>query len=654
MRKFLLSMAAFVVALAANAQGINAKKFNGKLEKANPVQVAPQLQNHAPFKAQLAANERIAGNYTSDTYASSAEGLGLTSVPGELSIYTYWDASVFAKMNGMKLKAIRFALANAVKVSQVAIYGVASNGTATILASDTVTGSTSPAGWTTVELSSPWTINTSDYTGFYVGFTYTQGSNQYSNSSFPLSYVNEGTIQDSYVYGNYGSYGVGFYYIGTTSYGNLSVQGVVEGDFPANDMKVLYLAPGLDFYQQGGEGQYAVVVQNYGSAKAKYELAVSLDGAAIDTLTNGDAESEADSLDVMANDTIIVDFDIDEAIATGNHDLKVNVVSINGEAPTAETTDDDTLSTSFIVYKDKTDRQKNLVEHYTSSSCTYCYLGEELLEAVNNQTDKMAWVSIHGIQSSSYPDPTNTAQCDTLMAYGNLEYFPSASFDRVILDGDSYIMSIGYNEQYISQLAPVFAQLMDQIAGTYPSFVTLGINNSFDNARNLTVNVTGTGVADAQKIIGDYRLYVYLCEDSVKFNQYTNGSWVRNDNHNHVFRVALGTVMGNAINWNGDSFDATYTYDIPETWNTKNMKVVAFVAPRLDVDDLSRAAVNQCAEASLANVTGIESVRDNANAAANNSVSAIYNAAGQRVAKAQRGLNIVKYADGRTEKVVVK
>lgn len=653
MRKFLLSMAAFVVALAANAQGINAKKLNMKIEEANPVQMMPRLKNHAPLKAQLAANERIAGNYTSDTYASSDEGLGLTGLAGELSVYTYWDASVLAKMNGMKLKAIRFALANAVKVSQVAIYGVASNGSATILASDTVTGSTSPAGWTTVELSSPWTISTSDYTGFYVGFTYTQGSSQYSISSFPLSYVDEGTIQDSYAYGNYGK-GEGFYYIGTTSYGNLSVQGVVEGDFPANDMKVLYFAPGVDFYQQGAEGQFAVIVQNYGSAKAKYELAVALDGTPIDTLTNGDAEGEADSLGVMANDTIIVGFDVDEALATGNHDLKVNVVSINGEAPAAETTDDDTLSTSFTVYKDKADRQKNLVEHYTSSSCTYCYLGEELLEAVEKQTNKMAWVSVHGIQNSNNPDPTNTAQCDTLMAYGNLSGFPSASFDRVILDGDSYIMGIGYSEQYHSQLATSLAQIMDEIAEMYPSFVTLGINNSFDNARNLTVNVTGTGVADAQKLIGDYRLYVYLCEDSLKFNQYTNGSWVRNDNHNHVFRVALGTVMGNAINWNGDNFDATYTYDIPEAWNTKNMKVVAFVAPRLDVYDLSRAAVNQCAESSLATVTGIESVKDNTNAAANNSVSAIYNAAGQRVAKAQRGLNIVKYADGRTEKVVVK
>lgn len=660
MRKFLLSMAAFVVALAANAQGINAKKFNGKLEKAVPVQVAPMLRK-APLtrRADLAANQRLIGYYTTDD-ADNCLGLG-SMTTGTNSAGALLEPSDYSDYIGKKVVGIRFSMGPSTTASNVAVYSVNSQGQMTSIASvDTTIVSSSTMSrtsvnmtWNTVMFPESQQFDlTNDFAGLMATYTYNQTA-----SNYPIGTYSRVTNRNLYAYANisatYGGSGEGWYNFGG-DYGAPAIQLIVEGEFPANDLKLVYFAPGVDFYQQGTEGQFAVIVKNTGMAKAKYELAFALDGTPIDTLTNDDAEGEADSLDVMANDTIVVDFDVDEALATGNHDLKVNVVSINGEAPAAETTDDDTLSTSFTVYKDKADRQKNLVEHYTSNECTFCYLGEEFLEALSKQTDKMAWVSVHGIQNGSVPDPTRTAQCDTLMAYGNLSGFPSASFDRVILDGDSYIMGIGYSEQYHSQLATSFAQIMDEIGEMYPSFVTLGINNSFDNARNLTVTVTGTGVADAQKLIGDYRLYVYLCEDSLKFNQYTNGRWIANDNHNHVFRVALGTVMGNAINWNGDNFDATYTYDIPEAWNTKNMKVVAFVAPRLDVDDLSRAAVNQCAESSLATVTGIESVKDNTNAAANNSVSAIYNAAGQRVAKAQRGLNIVKYADGRTEKVVVK
>ena len=647
MKKSLLFASALALfATTVSAQSFKAQQFEGRLEQRTALAVTPLTKKVAPRKATLAANQRLAGLYKTDTYATSEQGLGLPTVPGTLRAASFWPISVLQPYEGKSLTQIRFALANSCAVSKVFIAGVTSQGAVSELATGSVSAATSPTGWSTVTLSTPWTVTTSGYQAFLVGFYYTQGSDNTAVSSFPLSMVSEGDAQNVYVYGNLGS-GTGWYNLGS-DYGNLSVQGIVEGEFPAEDLSVNSLTLDKTYLKAGEENSYTAVIANSGSKNAAYQMTVKLDDNVIATI------DKTDSLLPSKTDSITKTFTIPANATTGKHKLTASITTINGTTPT-ENTFDDNASANMGVYKDTKDRQMNLIEHFTSNECTYCYLGEELLEKMYAGKKNYAWVSYHGIQQGKVPDPTNNAQADSIMAYEKCKSFPSAGFDRSMIedynDKTSFVGGLGYNEQYHSQLAAFFNEYIDELNTAYPSFVTLSITPNYDAAtRVLNVTVSGEGATDASKLLADNNLYVYVLEDSLAFDQYTKGHWIQNENHDHVFRSALTGINGKAITWNGDNFSQTYTYTVPASYKPEHMKVTAFVAPALTTTAPSEARVNQAYEVTFGGAsTGISGVTATS---ANAYVVARYNAAGQLVNGEQKGLNIVKMSDGKVIKYI--
>ena len=114
----------------------------------------------------------------------------------------------------------------------------------------------------------------------------------------------------------------------------------------------------------------------------------------------------------------------------------------------------------------------------------------------------------------------------------------------------------------------------------------------------------------------------------------------------------MTNIYGDNINWNGDNFDQQLTYDIPKDQLAANMHVVAFVAPKLgnSATPMSELVVNQTNMVPVTVTAGIE----NTNADADNEIVARYNLAGQKIDTAQKGVNIVKYKNGKVMKVIVK
>lgn len=665
MKKTLLALAAFVCVMSANAQGLAEKRFTGKLDRSSAVNATVETQHSvfkkAPRKAAtgLAANQRYGGNYDTDEVTGSV-GLG-SILTGDIRPAIVLFPSDLSKFVGMKIVGVRFAMGADATASGISIYAPndASQRWEEIASVDTTIVSTSVENrnvqnyvWNTVMLPKDKQIDIDENSAFRVAYTVNQTADNY-----PIA-VNANVAGNGLrIYANVpasaGGSGEGWYNFGS-DYGAAAIQFIVEGDFPSNDLSLLGFATDKTFYKPGDKGQFVALVNNFGSVAAKYELNLSFDDNKLATLTNANSTTQNESLDVLQNDTIYGTFTVPASAVLGSHSLKVNVASINGSVPTAQT-DDDTLSSTLKVYTQTVPRQKNLIEHFTSWTCTYCYLGENFLSALAKSRDDIAWVSIHGNMNSNI-DPANNAQCDTIVAYQDISGFPSASFNRSaylasLLGGENYTTAISVGEEYLDQIVPVFSQYITRDAANNPSFVTLNVTPTLNN-RKLTLNVTGTGVEGAKSLIGDQRLYVYLTEDSVVFNQYTNGQWIQNENHDHVFDAALGTAFGNPISWDGDNFSATYTYDIPDYSEPKNMKAVVFVAPRLDLDDYTQAEVNQTEQAYLVVPAGINGVKSNIST--DNSVVARYNEAGQRIAQPQRGLNILKLANGKTVKVVVK
>ena len=113
-----------------------------------------------------------------------------------------------------------------------------------------------------------------------------------------------------------------------------------------------------------------------------------------------------------------------------------------------------------------------------------------------------------------------------------------------------------------------------------PSFATININSTLDDAtRVATITIDGQLAPGFANIMGeDAKLSVYLIEDSIIYRQLNLGTWVQRYQHDRVFRIALGTVLGNALNITGDTYKNEFTTTIPSSWKTDKMEVVAFIS----------------------------------------------------------------------------
>lgn len=649
MKKTLLTLAALALTMAVGAQVVKAPVAAQKPQKA--LITPPSKVAKAPRKVDLAANQRIAGYYTTDDLAQY--GLGTPGFPGDNAAGVILNRTILNKYVGAKIVGIRIGLCAAV-ATRAFVAPVYSQ----YFGNDTISiDFDSQTGWNEIDVpdSQQYVIN-NDVAGLLVGFEYAQSSNSNANEAYPLSLVEAGdTYTDLLIYCNVpassGGQGRGWYDFGN-SYGNMSVQLIVESNsFPSSDITLGNLSTNIQYYARGGEVTWTAKVSNFGSSEANYALNVKLDGEQKAVYTSSSAVAISGTENITGTVTLPDD------ISLGSHQLSLEVASINGETPTQNLADD-TVATSFSVYAESVPRQKQLVEHFTSQSCTFCPLGDELLETVEGLRDDVARVSIHGNMNAV--DPFNTAKCDTIQSWIGLGSWPTAAFNRTFIpdlaqsDGE-IVYGIGYYEQYIPQYAPFFSQFIDGTAEA-PSFVGLTIDQNWDKVtRELTVTVTGEGVSDAAQYLDNAALTVYLTEDSLIASQLNQGTWVNNFQHDNVMRDVLTSTQGNRIHWDGDSFTQTFTTTVPDTWNENHMNVVALVAPFVDFSNLDRTrlAVNNCEKASVAQAVA-DGIADIKATHDSQLVRARYNAAGQRIEGEQHGLNIIQLANGQTVKVLVR
>jgi hypothetical protein len=225
----------------------------------------------------------------------------------------------------------------------------------------------------------------------------------------------------------------------------------------------------------------------------------------------------------------------------------------------------------------------HLIEEFTSNSCTYCPLGADMLKLLMNMRDDIAMVAIHGNQSPSIIDPSNTQECEDLFDYMGAGGWPYAAFDRSVgwEDDENVAVGIGYNAAYQQTVAEALSSFLDDLAEQTPSFATVNINSTLDpETSELVVTVDGDLTSDFDQMMGeDAKLSVFLTEDGLVYRQLNQGTWIAKYEHNHVFRKALGSVFGVDINKvDGNKYSNTFEYTLPAGWNPDNMEIVAFIS----------------------------------------------------------------------------
>lgn len=642
MKKFLSFLTVFVLSASAFAQSPFIKAETGLLQK-NPV--TTNVQQPVSHRAQLADNQFIMGGYTTDAYATSNQGLGLTSVPGTLRAAIELPVEDLVMFDGGKIVKMRVALANAATVSRVFITTITNDGK---IGSDIVSQSVNfnNIGWNEVELTTPVELDLSQYAELFLGFDYNQVKTN-TNEAFPLSCVSAGEkIYDLLIYGNLGS-GTGWYSMGS-DYGNLSVQAVVEVNLP--DQKLSVSSVSIDQYVKVSDAAVTETA-NFKVVNLGKETINSVGFSYyIDDTKVGD---DVVNTTITSGQTVTVPFNvtIPAGLAAGSHTLKVELTTVNGATP-AEVVNS-TVQTNFAAYTNTVARQKYLVEHITSWTCTFCYLGYNLLRKMESAYDDVAWVALHGNQSKDQ-DPYYFKEIDDVMSFLGVQYFPSAAFNRTYMadmaESNEIVYTIGGYGENPSLYAPAIHDLMETSAT--PSFVTLGIDTNFDtDTRQLQVTVNGTGVEQAAQLLENQRLTIYLTEAGLVGRQLSSGRWDSNFEHNNTLRAILTSYVGDEITWDGDNFTVTKTYTVPADYVAENLSVVAFVAPQPS-SDTKAMAVNNCEKVAVKtdydDPTGIQNLNTDSQEVIR------YNTAGQQLTTPQKGLNIIKHADGKTSKVIVK
>lgn len=645
MKKLLLTLAAVFMAVGLNAQSVGQRDFSA-LKVLERSTVNSGVRKSEARKVTLADNQRILGAYTTDELAES--GLGAPGRTGIMRPASRLTKKFFSKFIGGKIVMLRIGLSYAVENFKVYIGTEDASGNVTDLTLQDVGNGTK--GWNEVQLTTPVTIP-DGIEALYIGFEYKQKNTTYNGSytseCYPISALKTPEMADLYIYGDFGN-GAKWNNM-ETQFGTLSAQAVVELDnIPDYSMVLNDFTLGKKYCKASESLPYKASVENFGKNKIdSYTLDFDIDGAKVGTYTSTKAIEVNGKYDVNGNITVPAN------IANGSHKVTMTLATINGQDVTGE---GKKKEANFISFVNSVPRQKIMLEQFTSQSCTFCPLGGKFIKKLSEQRGDIAWAAIHGNMSSR--DKFNNKQCDSIMSYMGLSGFPSASYNRFfmpeLLDArdapDAIVYGCGYKEQYLTQAAQQVSGYISAYAEA-PSFVPVNITRSFNNeTRELTVSVAGQGVEGAASSLAGYGLFVYITEDGLKAYQKSGGA---NYVHDHTFRAALGTVLGNDIKWNGDNYENSYTYKVPADYVTSNMHIIAFIAPKVSyrTPNHLNMDVNNCEITELEDPAGIEeTTADGKNA----EVVARYNAAGQQISAPETGVNILKLSNGKTIKVVVK
>lgn len=653
MRKTLLFLAAFVVSLAAGAQNFKPLHIEGslQLQSHSTSKPAKSVNRSAVAKAPLASNQRLVGAYTTDD-ADIALGLG-RYVTGTIEPGVLLTPSDYQQYADAKVVAVRFALGADATASGVAVYGVNSDGNlseitsvdASIVSQSTENEdySLNPV-WNTVELPADkqFTLS-SNYAGYLVSYKVNQESNTY-----PIAANSNVTDHTMYVYTNINNQGERWY--GVSSYAP-AIQLIVEGDFPANGLTPTSF--GKFSVGKNGSKTVRVTFLNLGTSLSSFAYTYTINGV----------QSEEKTLTLRSplgnGGSITGQINFQAPATAGTYPVALNVTKVNGVDNGATTK---TANGTMIVVSKEVQRHV-VMEEYTGTGCGWCPRG--LVSMKNLATtygDNFIGIGVHQFNSTD-------AMYNT--SYGNVGF--SGSAPACILDRDGNEIDPYNISYYIDDRLADLPLAGVSVKGSYSADSTQVLatatfdpvaSGNYEVAYVVTADgLTGTTAAWAQSnyyssVYGQFNSASDLPEDLQflyseggtyfpEFNDVLIGSSY-NGSNNQAGTVSLtdGTLVENnytttLINGaNPSSVKAALKYD--------KVNIIALL-----IDPTTGNIVNaaKAPVTAYVNPTGIKAI---SNSDETSEPVTIYTVSGQKVDALQHGLNIVKYANGKSVKVLKK
>lgn len=641
MKKSILLLAAFAMTMTANAQKPSVLKAPTlKAERLSAVAPSQPNMLRAPRKADLAANQRLVGYYATDDVDNSLGVGNYTTADIEPAIFL--EQGALAPYVGKKVTAVRFAMGASSTAKGVTIYTVDAEGNINALASKDTTFASKSTNtsyvWNTVVLPADKQFNITADQRLMVAYKVTQGSKTY-----PIG-VNTKVNGELYINCNIpasvGGQGQGWYGFGSGN-GAAAIQMLVEGDFaaynaiPSSIEKIAAVA--------GQDVKVTIPFFNMGSsAITNVDYVLTVDGVAADPAhANFNPGIAAGA---YGNLTFTVPAGDVDAVKN----LSVKITKVNGE----DNASADVAATGQIGVSTTAFNRNVVVEEFTTEKCPNCPRVAGFLHTALKTADLTRTFAV--CHHSAYYTDWLTQPCDNDLTYlfngGGNTYAPAMMFNRqpIFVGGQDYNGGQPDNVTIPGSAAEITSYIENQLKELSNVGLTINVDPNADTTQvTLTVSGTCNNAYDKTKGL----LTVYMTEDSIKAKKQAGGG--SNYYQMHVIRY-YNSSWGDAIEWKDDNtFTKTYTIDINKAYVKNQLKFVAFVNKHNANDVLDNQIENSIGVPLIGSTTGINNVYTSAEAS-NDTVVARYNEAGQRIAGAQRGLNILKLANGKTVKVIVK
>lgn len=379
----------------------------------------------------------------------------------------------------------------------------------------------------------------------------------------------------------------------------------------------------------------------------------------------------------------------------GVHSVELNLSKVNGNTNINKQS---SAAYSIIALEKSADRV-SVVEEQTGTWCGWCPRGHVALDLLNKQLgDKVVTLAGHFANGESQVDPMNiyqldenSTQAEALADYGFVAMqlssmlggggFPGAMFDRVVA-ADPYVganTTKGKNGTYEYGATDLVNLLKEE----NPSEADFSMTASWADDKNTDIKVDLTTTFNYNRFDSfPYGVAFVLSENGMtgkgatwkQLNYYSKlagvngasdfnnpdmaawfkaGSYVSTTYDNVV--VQAWNPLGNAaivdksqtdiVKGEAIPFSTTLKVnsDLIQNYNNLTLSALLVNLKSLAVVNAAKVVLGNCA-------AGIEDV----NSEANNNVVSRYNVNGMRINGAQKGLNIVKLANGKVVKMAVK
>ena len=329
-----------------------------------------------------------------------------------------------------------------------------------------------------------------------------------------------------------------------------------------------------------------------------------------------------------------------EGIAgSGKYEWALKIESVSGNTDEYAFNDSQTVNIQLV---DELVRRKVLLEEFTGQDCPNCPGGKSRIDEALKGLGNVVMVAHHtGFGSDDYTAPGST-MLHFFYNKGGSTYAPAMMLDRQFYSGNpGPVCEIGEPDE-------IRRRILER--QKRPAEVSLTLKRNYNpETRALKVQAAMKRV-DGLETGADPMVNILLVENGLIGFQRPN----YNDyHHDEVNRLFVTEPLGDAVELSvTDSTYATYDVIVNEGWNADNMEIVAFVS-NYDSKNCNDCRVYNAESCPLVGNDVINGSGANLIPEGEREISAIYGITGVRLDSMQPGVNIIRYTDGTTRKVIV-